>query len=78
MTIEETKVDNFRLDELKACPWCGVQPVGGVCPNICKVKLKIFCPKCKIGVESVIDEPISFGTMIFKMKELNDKWNERA
>lgn len=78
MTIEETKVDNFGLDELKVCPWCGVQPLRDIYPNICKIKLRIFCHNCKIGFESVIDEPISFGTIIFAMKELNDKWNERV
>lgn len=78
MTIEETKVDNFGLDELKACPWCGKEPLRDIILKDGRIELKIHCFNCKVGFYSSIDKNCSFGTMIFEMKELNDKWNERV
>jgi hypothetical protein len=78
MTIEKTKVDNFGLDELKACPWCGKEPLRDIIPKGSRIELKIHCYNCKVGFSSYMPEVCSFGTMIFGMKKLNDKWNERV
>lgn len=70
--------DYASLDKVLPCPWCGKTPLREIIINHSQVELKIYCYNCKVGFYSSIDKNCSFGTMIFKMKELNDKWNERV
>lgn len=77
MINEKTKVVNYGLDELKVCPWCGKEPLRDIFLKNSRIELKIHCYNCKVGFCSIIDTNCSFGTMIFVMKELNDKWNDR-
>lgn len=78
MTNDETKVDNFGLDELKVCPWCGEEPLRDIILKDSRIELKIHCYNCKVGFCSCIYTECSFGTMILEMQKLNDKWNERV